>query len=106
MEFIGIVVFVATVLAGFAKARENAPERETLCLACVHAHVVRDFKFRNRLIRCTFGGVPQHVKFAVADCSMFCTRQPETPVVRVVGFAENEISQPVSPPIAAKAPTE
>ncbi len=106
MEFIGVFILVVGALVARAKTRETAREPETLCMGCIHAHIVRDCRLRNRLVRCTFGGVPQNLKFAVADCSMFCTRQPETPVVHVIGFADNEINQPLSPQIAAKARPE
>ena len=80
-----------------------APERESICLACVHAHIARGYSAKQELTYCTYARVSREVKFAVSDCSMFCHRNAKPELVRVIGFAETQLDPSANPSIAAKS---
>jgi hypothetical protein len=78
------------------------PERESICRFCVHAHIARGYSAQHELTYCTYAGAAREVKFAVSDCSMFCNRNAKPELVRVIGFAENQVGQFLSSSVAAK----
>ncbi len=107
MEITYLIIFGFVARAIVAAIRDRgvttiATERESLCAACVYAHIARGYGSREELTYCTYAGVSREVKFAVSTCSMFCTRTANESIVRVVGFAET-VHQPVSPLVAAEA---
>lgn len=75
--------------------------RESLCANCVYAHIARGYT-NESLMYCTYAGVSREVKFVVSECSMFCNRNAEMQIVRVIGFADT-VDQSISPSVAAKA---
>ena len=109
MEFtilIWLVVFVVRVLTRELRKPEAygvVSVRTSLCRECTYAHIARGFRTRDELIACTYGGAVRRVKFAVSECSMFCNRNANAPLVRIVGFAETIGDQSVGPAIAAQA---
>ena len=109
MEILSIITlsFVVRLVYSVLTERRTqvitiTPERESICLYCVHAHVARGYKVTEELTYCTYAGVSREVKFAVSDCSMFCHRNAKPELVRVIGFADTQLDQFVSPSVAAR----
>jgi hypothetical protein len=109
MEFI-YVVFLSIVVRLIVNAiqRPNANvttvfrnDRTSLCRDCAYAHIARGFRDREELIACTYAGAMRPIKFAVSDCTMFCNRNANTPIVRITGFARSSLDSPQAPVIAA-----
>lgn len=76
-----------------------APERESICLYCAYAHVARGYA-GEELTYCTYAGTTRELKFAVSDCSMFCNRNANSNIVRVIGFADIRADSQVLPAAA------
>lgn len=110
MNYITIVIaratvrFVACIVRAFVRAIKGDPAK-ALCVHCTHAHITLGHLPGQRATTCTYGGVPRAFKFVVSDCSMFCNRNSEAQIVRVIGFADI-VNESVSPQIAAKARVE
>ena len=79
-----------------------APARESICLYCIHPHIARGYGAKQELMYCTYAGTARELKFAVSDCSMFCHRNANSNIVRVIGFADN-VNEPVRPQFVAKS---
>lgn len=84
-----------------AKMPVITPEPESICYFCAYAHVARGFKASEELTYCTYAGVSRDLKFPVSNCSMFCPRNSKPEVVRVSGFAENQVDQSIGALVAA-----
>lgn len=110
MEIIAIAIisFALRLIVSAIDARKSSVttvftnDRTSLCRDCAYAHIARGFRDRDELIACTYAGAMRPIKFAVSDCTMFCSRNANTQIVRIIGFAQNELDQSVSPSIAAK----
>lgn len=106
MEFIYIVFLsiVIRLIVNAIKDRETVTTslsaKTSLCRDCAYAHIARGFRDREELIACTYAGAMRPIKFAVSDCTMFCSRNANTAIVRITGFAET-LSTLEAPTIAA-----
>jgi hypothetical protein len=105
---IAIISFIVRLVISSITARRVqvvtiTPARQSICLHCVHAHIARGFKASEELTNCTYAGVSREVKFAVSDCSMFCHRNAQPEIVRVIGFADMHVGHSLRPSIAAEA---
>ena len=109
MEFIYIVflsIVVRLIVTAIKSGRETVTtlvrnERTSLCRDCAYAHIARGFRERDELVACTYAGAMRPIKFAVSDCTLFCSRNANTAIVRISGFAET-MNSPQVPSIAAK----
>jgi hypothetical protein len=94
MEIIYIVFLsiVVRLIVSAIRDREAVTStlgvRPSLCRDCAYAHIARGFRDRDELIACTYAGVMRPIKFAVSDCSMFCSRNANSAIVRIAGFAD------------------
>jgi hypothetical protein len=107
---IGYIIFLIALIRGVASAFGNRRPAittiansvpESLCVTCAYAHIACGYRERDKLIACTFGGSPRPLKFAVSNCTLYCSRNSGTQLVRVAGFAEC-IDTSVAPAVAAK----
>lgn len=112
MEITSLIIFGFVVRAIVAAIRDRGPQittitsqNESLCQYCTYAHIARGYSAKQELTYCTYAGVARELTFAVSDCSMFCNRNANSNIVRVIGFADS-FSESVSAQIAAKAGTE
>jgi hypothetical protein len=107
MEFIYVVFLsiVVRLIVNSIKGRETVTtalsSKTSLCRDCAYAHIARGFRDREELIACTYAGAMRPIKFAVSDCTMFCNRNANTPIVRITGFARSSLDSPQAPVIAA-----
>jgi hypothetical protein len=95
-----IVRVTARIVAAFIHAIKGDPAR-TLCVHCAHAHITLGHLPGQRKTACTYGGVSRAMKFVVTDCTMFCNRNANAPIVRITGFAQC-LDNPQQPAIAAR----
>jgi len=111
MHYITIVIaratvrFVACIVSAFVRVIKGDPAK-ALCVYCTHAHITLGHLPGQRTTTCTYGGIPRAFKFVVSDCSMFSHRNAEAQIIRVIGFADNQVDQSVRPQVAAKARAE
>jgi len=92
------IIIIAIILIALGAARviawmksaavsANAGSR---CPACVNVHRVKGFNGKE-LIFCNFGNKLHAVKFAVRECTSFCSNSAPGPApVRVAGFVRVE----------------
>src|SRR4051812_15671640 len=105
--FIFILGLALRLIASAIHVRKSAittvfrNDRTSLCRDCAYAHIARSFDGRKVLVACTYAGVMRPMKFAVSDCTMFCSRNANMAIVRITGFAEATLNGPEVPAIAA-----
>jgi len=84
---LGIIVGLLVKLVG-RRAAKSAAMANALCHGCVHVHKVRGFS-GEVLLSCNFGSELRPIKFAVRECTGFCSNHAPAPV-RVAGFVRLE----------------
>jgi hypothetical protein len=81
---LGMIVALLLKLVSLRKAK-RAAMAGALCHGCVHVHKVKGS--RKMLLFCNFGSELRAIKFAVRECTGFCSSTAPAPApVRVTGF--------------------
>lgn len=86
---LGIIVGLLIKLVSMREAK-SAAMANALCHGCVHVHKVKGYNGKV-LLFCNFGSELRAVKFAVRECTGFCSNSAASPApVRVAGFVRVE----------------
>jgi hypothetical protein len=89
------IIVIGAVIALFirlvsTREAKSAAMASALCHGCVHVHKVKGYSGKV-LLSCAFGSELRAVKFAVRECTGFCSNSAPAPApVRVAGFVRVE----------------
>jgi len=89
------IIIIGTVIALFIRLMslreaKSAAMANALCHGCAHVHKVKGVGGKE-LVFCNFGSDLRAVKFAVTECTGFCSSSAPVPApVRVAGFVRVE----------------
>ena len=90
-----VILIIGAVIALFIKLvsmreAKSVAMANALCHGCAHVHKVKGYSGKV-LLFCNFGSELRAVKFAVQECTGFCSNSAPAPApVRVAGFVRLE----------------